>query len=379
MISTDKLTTRHQFLNVMEYKPVDAIPNYEAGVWGQTIDRWAAEGLDLTKMSWNWFWGEDYFHLTPREFIRVNYNMMPPFEYKVLEQTDKYEIIRDDRGMVRKTLKAGYANGTRASMDQFLSFPVKNRASFYELKKRYTASLSERYPKNWKTELLPGWKSRDHVLILGENCSTGGFYWLAREWMGTEGVSYGWYDEPELMHEMMEFIADYTIEVSRPVLAETDVDYVMLSEDMSMKGGPLVGPETYKKFIYPHLRRLVDFFKSNGVRYIFVDTDGDPDKLVPLLMDAGVDGLWPMERAAGADPVEYRKKYGKALRLTGGVDKMRVAQGPAETDKLLTELYPLVEEGGFIPTIDHTVPPDVSLADFEYYMKRKIDLLTGKF
>ena len=43
----------------------------------------------------------------------------------------------------------------------------------------------------------------------------------------------------------------------------------------------------------------------------------------------------------------------------------------------LEQLYH--EEGGFIPTIDHTVPPDISLENFTYYMKRKMDLLSGKY
>ncbi|MCL2773775.1 MAG: hypothetical protein FWD71_10540, partial [Oscillospiraceae bacterium] len=95
--------------------------------------------------------------------------------------------------------------------------------------------------------------------------------------------------------------------------------------------------------------------------------------------DAGVDGLWPLEHVSEADPNVFRKKYGKQLRLTGGVDKMRIAQGRKEIDRHLTELCPLIEEGGFIPTIDHTVSPDVSLENFEYYMKRKIDMLNGRF
>ena len=378
MFTAEKMTTRQQFLNVMEYKPVDAIPNFEVGVWGQTIDRWIAEGLDGSNMTWNWFWGEDSFSLTPREYIKINYGMLPPFDVEILEEDDEYEIIRHSTGVVTKALKAGASRGTRMCMDQYLSFPVTDVASFRELKKRYTISIDKRYPDSWRS-LIPGWKNRKHVLVLAENCSLLGFYWRAREWMGTEGVSYGWYDEPALMHEMMEFIADFSMEVSKPVLAETDVDYVFLNEDMSMKTGPLLGPDTYRKFIFPHMRRLVDFFKSNGVKYMFVDSDGDLNLLIPLLMEAGVDAIWPLERVCGNDPVMLRKRYGRQLRLTGGVDKMQIAKGRVEIDRHLAELVPLIEEGGFIPTIDHTVPPDVSLADFEYYMKRKIDLLTGKF
>ncbi|MCL2776135.1 MAG: hypothetical protein FWD71_22765, partial [Oscillospiraceae bacterium] len=300
MFTTEKMNTRQQFLNVMEYKPVNAVPNYEAGVWSQTAERWKSEGLDTSQLTWNWFWGENYFHLTPREYVRLNLGMIPQFEYTVLEEDDEYEIIRHGNGVVTRALKEGTSGGMRACMDQYLSFPVTDTASFRELKKRYVASLPERYPADWQSKLAAGWKNREHVLVLGENCSTLGFYWLAREWMGTEGVSYAWYDEPMLMHEMMEFIADYTIEISKPILAETDVDYVMLNEDMSMKNGPLLSPDTYKEFIYPHMRRLVDFFKQNGVKYMFVDSDGNPDLLVPLLLDAGVDGLWPLERVSEA-------------------------------------------------------------------------------
>jgi len=81
---------------------------------------------------------------------------------------------------------------------------------------------------------------------------------------GDRGVSYGWYDQPDLMHEMMEFVADFTIEVSRPILEKVAPDYIFLNEDMAMKTGPLLSPRTYRTFIFPHMRRLVDFYKSHG-------------------------------------------------------------------------------------------------------------------
>lgn len=379
MMSEKKMTSRERFLNVMEYKPVDRVPNHEAGVWSQTLDRWVSEGLNRYDLTWDWFTGTEYFQLDPREFINVNYGMMPHFTEEVLEINDRYEIRRKSNGIVTKALIDGTSGGMRACMDQYLSFPVTNAEDFRELKKRYISNLGGRYPAMWRDIMLPGWKNREHVLVLGRNCSTLGFYWRAREWMGTENLSYAWYDEPGLIHEMMEFIADFTIEVSRPILEQTEVDYVMINEDMSMKNGPLLSPDQYKTFIYPYMRKLVDYFKSHGVNYVMVDTDGNCEALIPLLMDAGTDGIWPLERVAGMDPVRIRKKYGKALRLSGGVDKMEIARGKEAIDRHLAELVPLIEEGGFIPTIDHTASPDISLENFRYYMKRKIDLLSGKF
>ena len=168
------------------------------------------------------------------------------------------------------------------------------------------------------------------------------------------------------------------IEVSKPILREVTPDYIFINEDMAMKNGPLLSPRTYRTFIFPHLRRLVDFFKSQGVPYVIVDTDGDSEPLIPLLMEAGVDGLWPLERASGMDPLAIRAKYGRDLRLWGGVDKRELAKDKAAIDAHLRSLAPLIEDGGFIPTVDHLVPPDVPLANFRYYMERKQLLLAGE-
>jgi uroporphyrinogen decarboxylase len=373
------VTNLENFLAVMEYRKPDKVPNWEVGVWPQTVDRWEQEGLDRRLLTWDWFTGEDYFGLDNREYIPINLGMMPPFAQEVIERTDRYEIIRHGSGIVTKALIEGTSRGGRMSMDQYLSFPVETAADFEDIKKRYIAGLAARYETGWKEFRLEGWKNRKHPLIAGRNCSTLGFYWRAREWMGTENLSYAWYDDPDLCDNMMEFTMDFTMETLRPVLDEIAPDYIFINEDMSMKSGPLLSPDHYKHFIFPRMRRLVDFIKGKGTRYVIVDTDGDPEPLIPLLMDAGVDGLWPIERAAeDMDPLALRKKYGKGLRLWGAVDKRRIAAGPAAIDEHLRSMIPLIEEGGFIPTVDHLVPPDVSLENFRYYMRQKQKLLRGE-
>ncbi len=362
----------------MNYQPADRVPNYEVGTWVQTKLRWKDEGLPVEDLHWDWFVGEEHWGMDPREYIDVRFDMVPPYEEKVLAREGETEVIQRANGVVSRALVAGAADGMRASMDEYLRFPVANVADFRELKKRFRPSSPSRYPAYWEQLQLAGWQQREHVLVLARNCSTLGFYWRAREWMGTENLSYAWYDQPELMHEMMEFVADFTIETARPVLARgVRPDYVFLNEDMSMKTGPLLSPETYRTFIWPHLRRLVAFFKAEGVRWFVVDTDGNCELLIPLLLDAGVDAIWPLERASDMDPLAIRKKFGRALRLWGGVDKRELAKDPAAIDAHLRTLQPLVADGGFIPTVDHLVSPDVSRANFEHYMRRKHALLRG--
>ena len=59
------------------------------------------------------------------------------------------------------------------------------------------------------------------------------------------------------------------------------------------------------------------------------------------------------------------------------MDKRILAEGPEAIDAHLRTMLPLIEEGGFIPSVDHTVPPDVSWANFKHYMRSKEKLLRG--
>ncbi len=367
-----------RFIACMDYQPRDRCPNHELGVWPQTSERWLKEApQEASLFSWNWFVREDYLQLDRREYISVNYDFIPPFETEVLEETGEYEVIRNGKGIVTRALKEGTVSGGRMCMDQFLDFPVKTPRDFAQVKKRLVPALAERYPADLGTQ-IEAWSKRDYPLVLGVNCAANGFYWRARELMGTEALSYAWYDQPEMMHEMMETYAELIIETSRPVLEKIQVEYFVLNEDMSMKNGPLLSPATYRKFILPHLKRLVEFLRKHGTRYIAVDSDGDPTALVPLLLEGGVDTLWPMERASNVDPCVLRRKFGKNLRLWGGVDKRILPLGKEAIRAHLLELAPLVEEGGFIPTIDHTVPPDVSWDNWRHYMDLKWRLLRGE-
>jgi hypothetical protein len=367
-----------RFLAVMEYQPVDRVPNWELGVWPQTQERWEGEGIDTTQMHWNWFPGEAALGMDPREFIHFSGGMIPAFEEEVLEEDDRTVTFRDAGGRVRRALKEGAVGGARMSMDQYLGFPVRTMDDWWPIKQRLDPHHVRRYEPNWQILRVEGWQNRRHPLILGPNCSTLGFYWFSRQLLGTEGLSFAWYDQPALMHDIIEFQADFLIEAARPILERTTVEYICLSEDMAMKTGPLLSPSTYQTFIYPRLKRVVEFVKSHGVRYVAVDTDGNPEALIPLMMDAGVDVIWPLERSADQDPVRLREKYGRSLRLWGGVDKRVLAQGPDAIDTHLRTLRPLIEEGGYIPAVDHTVPPDVSWSNFQHYMESKARLLCGE-
>lgn len=182
-------------------------------------------------------------------------------------------------------------------------------------------------------------------------------------------------EDPMLVHEMMEFLAEFFIGVMRRALEEATIDWVIFWEDMAYRNASLISPKMFREFMLPRYKKVTDFIRNHGIDIIGVDSDGNVNELVPLWLEGGVNLVYPMEVQAGNDVVAYRQKYGKDLLMTGGFDKRALAQGKSAIDAEFARLMPVVEGGGYIPTIDHSIPPDVPYENFVYYWERKKKLL----
>jgi uroporphyrinogen decarboxylase len=368
------MNSRERFLRTLEFGAVDFGFNHELGLWGQTFDRWWAEGMPRDMHVGDLIRGCAYFGLERIEYLGLNVmGMLPPFEEEVLEEDERYIVKRHADGSVTRALKEGTAHGTRMSMDQHLSHPVTDRTSWEDARRRYNPLAPARFPA-WWADVQRCLAGRDYPLALTHN-GCFGLYSFLRRLMGTELACIIFYDDPVLAEEILDYVTDYLIELTGPALKQLQFDYFNFFEDFAGKGGPLVSPRLFRKFLMPRYRRVIDHLHAHGVRHIWLDSDGDTRVLIPLFIEMGVTVHWPLERAAGMDPVEVRGRYGHALGLAGGIDKRELTKDFAAIDAELERIAPLVEDGGFIPTLDHAVPPDIPYMNWLYYLKRKARLL----
>ena len=92
--------------------------------------------------------------------------------------------------------------------------------------------------------------------------------------------------------------------------------------------------------------------------------------MLPCWLESGIDIVFPIEVGVWeADPVELRQRFGRRLRMMGGVDKHVIPQGEKTIRRHLEHRRALVEEGGYIPLPDHRIPPDCSLEAFRTYLR----------
>jgi uroporphyrinogen decarboxylase len=292
--------------------------------------------------------------------------LSPPFEEEILEDRGPQVVIRDVMGIVKQMPKA------KDSIPHFLQWPVTGWADWEQLAaERLNPHSPERFPTDWAQQVAKLNAYDGVVAIGGHPC---GFFGAPRYLMGEMVLLMGFLDQPDLVRAIVNHLADLWATLYDRILSEVRVDCIHIWEDMSFKNGPLISPGLFQTFLVPAYQKVTDVARSHGVDVVLVDTDGDCSRLIPLLMDGGVTGLYPFEVQAGMDVNAIRNAFPR-LQILGGIDKRALALDKDAIDAELARCVPLMcSKGGYIPMADHQIPPDVSWENYRYYRQRIADL-----
>jgi len=100
------------------------------------------------------------------------------------------------------------------------------------------------------------------------------------------------------------------------------------------------------------------------------------EELIPLIVETGVTGMYPFERAAGNDLLRIREAF-PGFQILGGFDKRALFEGStrAAIEAELAVVERLLRQGRFIPHVDHFVSQDCTWENFSYYRQRLNDII----
>jgi len=358
------MNNRQRFNATMHYQLRDRAPLLDFSFWDETIVVWHEQGLPKEVGLHNSyeFFGMDFYFEGDSHHTGVSVGLEPAFEEKVLQDLGDRFIIQQADGV--RVLRHKFMSSIPHPTEHLL----RDRDSWRRYyKPRLDPTTPERYPGDWD-QRVQTWTdpNREEPIFV----SGGSLYGWLRNWMGVENLSLVLYDDPAWFEEMVTTVADCIIGTLTRVL-ETggQFDGCSMWEDMCYNAGPLMSPKHFKRFLVPHYRRIADLLHKYDVDVIWLDCDGNIDKLMPLWLDAGINCMFPVEIGTwGADPIRYRQEYGKDLLMMGGVSKRLLARSKEEIGAEIRRLLPLVEEGGFIGFCDHRVPPDVPLENYMFYL-----------
>ena len=193
--------------------------------------------------------------------------------------------------------------------------------------------------------------------------------------MGFENYCMKVCEDLPMVEELMEKRTELACQILGKALDQAEFDFLWFWEDMAFRNGPMISPALFEQIAKPRYRRIADWYRAQGGEIVAVDSDGDVRELIPVWIEAGINHIWPLEPFAGMDVVALREQYGHAFSMRGGIDKFCVAKGKEAIDRELDRVWPVVQDGGYIPHLDHMLP-HASFEDYCYYMERKKQMLT---
>jgi len=353
--------TRQQYISIMTFGPVDR-PMF-AELFGPLIglaEEWRAQGatqeeIDLVAFDW------DYVEVIG---CGAATGVFGEPETVLLEEDDQYLIQRDGLGRTVKLCKGA------ATIPMPLTYPVKTMDDWKRIKPLYT--FNERRVNADQIARARDAQKRGVLVRAG---IPGGFD-TARELMGEEVACLAYYEQPELMHDILDTLQATSLAVLERVTDQISLDQLSVHEDMAGKSGPLIGPRQIGEFLQPYYRACWDLVSSRGTRIFDQDSDGNMNPVIDAFLDCGLTGMHPFEPAAGMDMVQTREQYGRRLAIKGGIDK-HILRGTKEDIRreLEYKLQPAMREGGTVFGLDHRIPNGTPLENYRYYVDTGREIL----
>jgi uroporphyrinogen decarboxylase len=339
------LTTRERMTRVMSHQEPDRVPMHD-GPWGSTLARWRREGLP-EGVSPARFFGWDHF-------AGFGNDNSPRYAVQKVEETEEWVITTSAWGATMKNWK------DHGGVPEFLDFKIKDRDSWAEAKARMQPS-EDRVDWKFLQESYPRWEA-EGAWIVGH----GWFgYDVFASWnVGTERMLMALLDDPEWCRDMIDTALDLNLALlSMAWDRGYRINEVRWADDMGYRNGLFFSVETYRSVLKPAQKRLIDWCHDRGV-YAHLHSCGNIMALVPELVEMGLDALNPLEQKAGMDVFELKSKWGDRLTLEGGIDVRNMTDGQKIEEEIRTKFEALKPNGGYVYFSDHSVPENVTFADY---------------
>ena len=283
---------------------------------------------------------------------------------RIISETDTEQVSIDSMGRTMRLSKKC------STIPLPFSYPVETPEDWDKIRHWYGFSeqrIDMEYIKTLK-------KYRDEGYLICANMP-GGFD-EPRQLLGEENLCYAVYDEPEMLHDMLNTFAETAIKGFERIMEYVPIDLLCVHEDMAGISGPLMGPKAVREFIAPYYKKVWNVAKQGGARLFSQDSDGNMEAVIDEFIEAGINCMLPAEPKAGMDIVKLRKKYGTKLAFLGGIDKFALR---GSIDDIKTELeYKLCDTtmgGGTIFALDHRIPNGVPIENYRFYVKYGRELL----
>lgn len=350
------MDSRDRIIATFNHEEPDHVGLYDSP-WADTVERWELEGFPKGEFV------PDYFGM---DIYNLGTDLSPRYEPIVYEEENRWRIFRDGYGVKMKCWRG------RSGVPDPIEPVVRNLDEFKErieplLDPELPIRLSSsRYPFRGDIEDVVERFQQKFFVTIGV---LGPFEYARHIFGGLDK----WL--PFMVREKKD-AAHITLSVARlarrvaEAYMKAGVDAVWVWDDVGYANGPFFSPNMYREVLAPAYSEILAPFKSKGLPRI-VHTDGDVRKLIPDIVAVGFTVMQPLEAKANMDVRLLKAEYGKALSFIGNIDARVLSTNDASAieKEVQSKMTVAGRGGGYVIGSDHSVPPDVSLATYENFVK----------
>jgi len=277
-----------------------------------------------------------------------------PSRVETISEDSESKIYRDGWGSVVRTRSEGY-------FYEELDYLIKERSDLDKeefdspyLDSRYGGFDAEKF------------KASDRCIF----CKTGGPYIRSSFIRGKANFLMDIAGDPSFAKALTDKVADHLIEIGKESLRRGDLydTGLWIYDDMGNNLQPMMSPTAFEKIFLPAYKRMVKSLKEAGAAKVCLHSDGNIMPILDMLVDAGIDGIHPVECKAGMSIPALKAQYGDRLAFIGGMCNARILPRGTreEIEAQAREIIAVARDGGVIIGT-HSIGDDVSKENYDYY------------
>ncbi|MDP6777123.1 MAG: uroporphyrinogen decarboxylase family protein [Candidatus Latescibacteria bacterium] len=352
-------TSREVINALLRNRPPFERVGLQDGPWHDTLEKWVAEEGYPTDEKDRPVAAVDHFG-----FDMAGLGAFDPLPIRgyeeILDETDEWKIVRNGAGGALKWWKR------KSGTPEHIDFRMTSREIWEKNYRAYLLEVDrERLALASKKEAYRMRREQGKWVFFG-----GLFIFeLMRRSFGDVCMYESLLLDPDWIHDYNRVYTDFykahygilIEEVGRP-------DGIWIYEDLGYSNGLFCSPSMLGEMIFPYYAELVEFFHGYDLPVVLHSCGGVTEGL-PLVVEAGFDGLHPMEVKAGCDLLAFARDRGDALTFIGGLDIRVLESGDRdlirrETERIVTGMKEL--GGRYVFGSDHSVSSNVGYGDYAY-------------
>lgn len=213
--------------------------------------------------------------------------------------------------------------------------------------------------KNW-------YENTDYVI--GADGIKAGILQTASQIRGYDKLFLDFALNPDLAHAIMNKISETINAMYRNYMQAVGeyVQVVTITDDQGTQNSLMISPQMFQTFIKPHLQSLIKTIKENADVQVLMHCDGAILKILPDLIEIGVDILNPIQPVVKGfeDTYALKEQFGDQICFHGGIDVQQVLPNatPADVNKeVARRIYDLGRRGGYIIAPCHNINVDIPI------------------